>query len=114
MHHPPENADRGQYNLTDAVFGGITVENSELQDQILIKIDGYPTYNFANVMMITPGNTHVVRGSEYLSSTPKYNLLYEAFGWEIPTYIHRPLIMGKDDGQRPSWSKATARPASTT
>ena len=87
----------GSTTFTDAVFGEITVENSELQDQILIKTDGYPTYNFANVIDDhTMGITHVVRGSEYLSSTPKYNLLYEAFGWEIPTYIHLPLIMGKD------------------
>ena len=84
--------------FVDAVFGEITVDNSELQDQILIKTDGYPTYNFANVIDDhTMAITHVVRGSEYLSSTPKYNLLYEAFGWEIPTYIHLPLIMGKDE-----------------
>ena len=88
----------GSTTFSDAVFGDITVENSELQDQILIKTDGYPTYNFANVIDDhTMGITHVVRGSEYLSSTPKYNLLYEAFGWEIPTYIHLPLIMGKDE-----------------
>ena len=87
----------GKTTFTDAVFGEITVDNSELQDQILIKTDGYPTYNFANVIDDHTMNiTHVVRGSEYLSSTPKYNLLYEAFGWEIPTYIHLPLIMGKD------------------
>lgn len=88
----------GSTTFTDAVFGEITVDNTELQDQILIKTDGYPTYNFANVIDDhTMGITHVVRGSEYLSSTPKYNLLYEAFGWEIPTYIHLPLIMGKDE-----------------
>ena len=88
----------GSTTFTDAVFGDITVENSELQDQILIKQDGYPTYNFANVIDDhTMDITHVVRGSEYLSSTPKYNLLYEAFGWEIPTYIHLPLINGKND-----------------
>ena len=88
----------GSTTFSDAVFGDITVENSELQDQILIKTDGYPTYNFANVIDDhTMGITHVVRGCEYLSSTPKYNLLYEAFGWEIPTYIHLPLIMGKDE-----------------
>ena len=87
----------GKTTFTDAVFGEITVDNCELQDQILIKTDGYPTYNFANVIDDhTMHITHVVRGSEYLSSTPKYNLLYEAFGWEIPTYIHLPLIMGKD------------------
>ncbi len=88
----------GSTTFKDAVFGEITVENSELQDQILIKTDGYPTYNFANVIDDhTMGITHVVRGSEYLSSTPKYNLLYEAFGWEVPTYIHLPLIMGKNE-----------------
>lgn len=87
----------GSTTFTDAVFGEITVENSELQDQILIKTDGYPTYNFANVIDDHTMNiTHVVRGCEYLSSTPKYNLLYEAFGWEVPTYIHLPLIIGKD------------------
>lgn len=88
----------GSTTFEDAVYGSITVENSELQDQILIKTDGYPTYNFANVIDDhSMGITHVVRGSEYLSSTPKYNLLYEAFGWDIPTYIHLPLIMGKDE-----------------
>ena len=97
----------GSTTFTDAVFGEITVDNSELQDQILIKTDGYPTYNFANVIDDhTMGITHVVRGCEYLSSTPKYNLLYEAFGWEIPTYIHLPLIMGKDaDGNVSKLSK---------
>lgn len=88
----------GSTTFEDAVYGSITVENSELQDQILIKTDGYPTYNFANVIDDhTMGITHVVRGSEYLSSTPKYNLLYEAFGWDVPQYIHLPLIMGKDE-----------------
>lgn len=87
----------GTTTFEDAVFGAITVNNSELEDQVLLKSDDFPTYNFANVvddhvMQIT----HVVRGSEYLSSTPKYNLLYEAFGWEIPTYVHLPLIIGKD------------------
>ena len=102
----------GETKFVDAVFGEITVDNSELQDQILIKADGYPTYNFANVIDDhTMGITHVVRGSEYLSSTPKYNLLYEAFGWEIPTYIHLPLINGKnDDG---SVSKLSKRHGST-
>ena len=97
----------GSTTFTDAVFGEITVDNSELQDQILIKQDGYPTYNFANVIDDhTMGIPHVVRGSEYLSSTPKYNLLYEAFGWEIPTYIHLPLINGKnDDGTTSKLSK---------
>ncbi len=103
----------GSTTFEDAVFGTITVENSELQDQILIKADGYPTYNFANVIDDHTMNiTHVVRGSEYLSSTPKYNLLYEAFGWEIPTYIHLPLIMGKnDDG---SISKLSKRHGATS
>lgn len=87
----------GSTSFTDSVYGKITVENSELEDQVLLKSDGFPTYNFANViddheMQIT----HVVRGSEYLSSTPKYNLLYEAFGWEVPTYVHLPLILGND------------------
>lgn len=97
----------GETTFTDAVFGEITAPNSELQDQILIKTDGYPTYNFANVIDDhTMGITHVVRGNEYLSSTPKYNLLYEAFGWEIPTYVHLPLIMGKnDDGTTSKLSK---------
>lgn len=81
----------------DAVYGRIEIENKTLEDQILLKSDGYPTYNFANVvddhdMAIS----HVVRGSEYLSSTPKYILLYEAFGYDVPTYVHLPLILGKD------------------
>ena len=97
----------GSTTFTDAVFGEITAPNDELQDQILIKTDGYPTYNFANVIDDhLMGITHVVRGNEYLSSTPKYNLLYEAFGWEIPTYVHLPLIMGKDaDGNVSKLSK---------
>ena len=86
----------GESTYHDCVYGDITISNEELDDQILIKADGFPTYNFANVIDDhTMGITHVVRGSEYLSSTPKYNALYEAFGWEIPTYIHLPLIMGK-------------------
>ncbi|MBQ3929184.1 MAG: glutamate--tRNA ligase [Clostridia bacterium] len=103
----------GTTTFNDAVYGTISVDNSELQDQILIKADGYPTYNFANVIDDHTMNiTHVVRGSEYLSSTPKYNLLYEAFGWEIPTYIHLPLIMGKnDDG---SISKLSKRHGATS
>ena len=102
----------GSTTFEDAVFGTITVENSELQDQILIKSDGYPTYNFANVIDDHAMNiTHVVRGCEYLSSTPKYNLLYKAFGWDIPTYVHLPLIMGKnEDG---SVSKLSKRHGST-
>lgn len=103
----------GTTTFDDAVFGSISVDNSELQDQILIKADGYPTYNFANVIDDHTMNiTHVVRGSEYLSSTPKYNLLYESFGWEIPTYIHLPLIMGRnDDG---SISKLAKRHGATS
>ena len=81
----------------DELYGNITVENNELDDMILIKSDGYPTYNFANVIDDhLMGITHVVRGNEYLSSAPKYNRLYEAFGWEIPKYIHCPLITNED------------------
>lgn len=97
----------GSTTFEDAVYGTITVENSELEDQILLKSDGYPTYNFANVIDDhSMGITHVVRGCEYLSSTPKYNLLYEAFGWDKPTYVHLPLIMGKnEDGSVSKLSK---------
>lgn len=84
----------GTTTFTDAVYGTITVENSELDDQILIKSDGMPTYNFANVVDDHLMDiTHVVRGSEYLSSTPKYNLLYKAFGWNAPQYVHLPPVM---------------------
>ena len=84
----------GTTTFHDVVFGDITVENNTLDDQILIKADGMPTYNFANVIDDhTMGITHVIRGNEYLSSTPKYNLLYEAFGWDIPTYIHCSPVM---------------------
>ena len=81
----------------DVVYGDIRVENKVLEDQILLKSDGYPTYNFANViddhlMEVT----HVIRGNEYLAQTPKYNLLYEAFGWNPPTYIHVPMVLGED------------------
>lgn len=84
----------GTTYFDDLIYGRIEVDNSELEDQILIKSDGMPTYNFANVvddhlMKIT----HVVRGNEYLSSTPKYNLLYQAFGWDVPVYIHCPPVM---------------------
>ncbi len=86
--------EEGTTSFNDVVFGEITVENAILDDQILIKADGMPTYNFANVIDDhTMGITHVIRGSEYLSSTPKYNLLYKAFGWEIPTYIHCSPVM---------------------
>ncbi len=84
----------GSTTFHDASFGDITVDNSELEDQILLKSDGLPTYNFANVIDDhLMGITHVVRGSEYLSSAPKYNLLYEAFGWDIPTYVHCSPVM---------------------
>ena len=84
----------GSTTFHDASFGDITVENSELEDQVLLKSDGLPTYNFANVVDDhLMGISHVVRGSEYLSSAPKYNLLYEAFGWEIPTYVHCSPVM---------------------
>lgn len=86
--------DSGTTSFDDAVFGRITVENSTLDDMVLLKSDGLPTYNFANVVDDhLMGITHVIRGNEYLSSTPKYNLLYEAFGWEIPTYIHCSPVM---------------------
>ena len=84
----------GTTTFHDAVFGSITVENKTLDDQVLIKRDGLPTYNFANVIDDhLMGITHVVRGSEYLSSAPKYNLLYEGFGWEIPEYVHCSPVM---------------------
>ena len=84
----------GTTTFSDAVYGDITVDNADLDDQILLKSDGLPTYNFANVVDDhLMGITHVVRGSEYLSSSPKYNLLYEAFGWEIPTYVHCASVM---------------------
>lgn len=86
--------DSGSTTFQDVVFGDITVENTTLDDQVLIKSDGLPTYNFANVIDDhLMGISHVVRGSEYLSSTPKYNLLYEAFGWAVPTYIHCSPVM---------------------
>ena len=83
----------GTTTFHDEIYGDITVPNAELDDLILIKSDGYPTYNFANVIDDHLMNiTHVVRGNEYLSSAPKYNRLYEAFGWEVPVYVHCPLI----------------------
>ena len=83
----------GNTTFHDEIYGDITVPNAELDDMILIKSDGYPTYNFANVIDDHLMNiTHVVRGNEYLSSAPKYNRLYEAFGWEVPVYVHCPLI----------------------
>ncbi len=97
----------GTTTYTDAVFGEITMNNEELQDQILMKADGYPTYNFAHVVDdYLMKVTHVVRGSEYLTSTPKYALLYDAFGWERPVYVHLPLLMGKNaDGSVSKLSK---------
>lgn len=106
----------GSTSYHDLVYGDITFPNEDLDDQILLKTDGFPTYNFANVIDDhTMGITHVVRGSEYLSSTPKYNLLYDAFGWEIPTYIHLPLIMGKsvDEEGNEVISKLSKRHGST-
>ena len=86
--------ESGQTTFEDEVFGSITVENSSLDDQVLIKADGMPTYNLANVIDDhLMGITHVIRGNEYLSSAPKYNLLYEAFGWKIPKYIHCSPVM---------------------
>lgn len=91
------NPRTGTTTFHDEIYGDITVENAELDDMILIKSDGYPTYNFANVVDDhLMGITHVVRGNEYLSSSPKYNRLYEAFGWEVPVYIHCPLITNED------------------
>lgn len=91
------NPREGQTSFDDEIYGHISVDNAELDDMILIKSDGYPTYNFANVVDDhLMGITHVVRGNEYLSSAPKYNRLYEAFGWEVPTYIHCPLITNTD------------------
>lgn len=87
----------GTTTFHDEIYGDITVNNAELDDMILIKSDGYPTYNFANVIDDhLMGITHVVRGNEYLSSAPKYNRLYEAFGWEVPVYIHCPLITNEE------------------
>ena len=87
------NPTEGTTTFHDELYGAITVQNSELDDMILIKSDGYPTYNFANVVDDHTMNiTHVVRGNEYLSSSPKYVRLYDAFGWEVPVYVHLPLI----------------------
>ena len=87
----------GTTTFHDEIYGSITVPNTELDDMILIKSDGYPTYNFANVVDDhLMGITHVVRGNEYLSSSPKYTRLYEAFGWEEPVYVHCPLITDEE------------------
>src|SRR5699024_1865338 len=87
----------GNTTFYDEVYGEITVDNNTLDEVVLLKSDGYPKYNFANIvddhlMHIT----HVIRGNEYLSSTPKYNLIYQAFNWEIPTYIHVPPVMKEE------------------
>jgi glutamyl-tRNA synthetase len=91
------NPTEGTTTFCDEIYGDISVDNAELDDMILIKSDGYPTYNFANVVDDhLMGITHVVRGNEYLSSSPKYNRLYEAFGWKVPTYVHCPLITDEE------------------
>jgi glutamyl-tRNA synthetase len=95
-----QTPNSGATSFTCEVYGTITIDNDQIEDQILLKSDGYPTYNFANVvddhlMHIT----HVVRGNEYLTSTPKYTLLYQAFGWEEPKYVHMPLVV-KADGKK--------------
>lgn len=91
------NPNTGTTTFIDEIYGEISVDNAELDDMILMKSDGFPTYNFANVIDDhLMGITHVVRGNEYLSSSPKYNRLYEAFGWEVPVYIHCPLITDED------------------
>jgi len=90
----------GSTTFHDHVYGTITIDNDDLDDQVLLKSDGFPTYNFANVVDDhLMGITHVVRGQEYLSSTPKYNLLYQAFGWDLPEYVHLPLII-KENGEK--------------
>lgn len=91
------NPKEGTTTFHDDIYGDITVENAELDDMVLIKSDGFPTYNFANVVDDhLMGITHVVRGNEYLSSSPKYNRLYEAFGWEVPIYVHCPTITNEE------------------
>jgi len=91
------NPREGKTTFHDDIYGDITVDNAELDDMVLIKSDGYPTYNFANVVDDhLMGITHVVRGNEYLSSSPKYNRLYDAFGWEVPVYVHCPLITNEE------------------
>ena len=91
------NPTEGTTTFSDEIYGDITVNNDELDDMVLIKSDGYPTYNFANVVDDhLMGITHVVRGNEFLSSSPKYNRLYEAFGWEIPVYVHCPTITNEE------------------
>jgi len=90
----------GSTSFTCQVYGEITIDNKEIEDQIILKSDGYPTYNFANVIDDHFMNiTHVVRGNEYLTSTPKYTLLYNAFGWDEPTYVHLPHVV-KEGGKK--------------
>lgn len=103
----------GETTFEDMVFGTVSVKNEELQDIILLKSDGLPTYNFAHVVDdYLMGITHVVRGSEYISSAPKHVLLYDAFGWERPKYVHLPLLMGKnEDG---TFSKLSKRHGSVS
>ena len=92
--------NEGSTSFHCEVYGDITIENKEIEDQIILKSDGYPTYNFANVIDDHLMNiTHVVRGNEYLTSTPKYTLLYNAFGWEEPTYVHLPHVV-KEGGKK--------------
>ena len=91
------NPSEGTTTFHDEIYGDISVDNAELDDMVLIKSDGFPTYNFANVVDDHLQQiTHVVRGNEYLSSSPKYNRLYEAFGWEIPVYVHCPTITNEE------------------
>lgn len=91
------NPTEGTTTFHDEIYGDISVDNSELDDMVLIKSDGYPTYNFANVVDDhLMGITHVVRGNEYLSSSPKYNRLYDAFGWQVPVYVHCPTITNEE------------------
>ena len=90
----------GKTTFHDEVFGDITIDHEEIEDQVLIKSDGMPTYNFANVIDDHLMDiTHVVRGSEYLTSTPKYKLLYESLGWDVPIYVHLPLLLGDHGGK---------------
>ncbi len=92
--------DSGETTFTCEVYGEISIQNELIEDQVLLKTDAYPTYNFANVVDDHLMNiTHVVRGNEYLTSTPKYTLLYNAFGWEEPTYVHLPQVV-KENGKK--------------
>jgi len=97
--------ESGVSSFADHVYGEISIDHAQLDDQVLLKSDGFPTYNFANVVDDhLMGITHVIRGQEYLTSTPKYNLLYQAFGWEQPDYIHLPHII-REDGSKLSKRK---------